>query len=193
VLRQDPDVILIGEMRDLETINAALTVAETGHLVFATLHTNESIGAVARLLEMGIEPYLLTSTVIGVVAQRLVRLVCDECRIPYFPPHELLERIDWPGTNMSFAVGKGCSKCFDTGLRHRRGIYELLLMDEMLRKSVLRNPSLDELREASAKSRMRTLKDEGFRLVEEGATSLDEVMRVVFVEEKARMIAASAA
>jgi len=193
VLRQDPDVVMVGEIRDRETAEVAIQAALTGHLVLATLHTNESIGAVARLLEMDIEPYLLTSTVIGVIAQRLVRLICDECRIPYFPPHELLERIDWPGNNMSFAVGKGCQKCFDTGLRHRRGIYELLLMDETLRKTVLKNPSLDELREVAVKSGMRTLKDEGFRIVEEGATSLDEIMRVVFVEEKARMAAASAA
>ncbi len=193
VLRQDPDVVMVGEIRDRETAEVAIQAALTGHLVLATLHTNESIGAVARLLEMDIEPYLLTSTVIGVIAQRLIRLVCDECRIPYFPPHELLERIDWPGNNMSFAVGKGCEKCFDTGLRHRRGIYELLLMDEALRKTVLKNPSLDELREVAVNSGMRTLKDEGFRLVEEGVTSLDEVMRVVFVEEKARMAAATAA
>jgi len=193
VLRQDPDVVMVGEIRDRETAEVAIQASLTGHLVLATLHTNESIGAVARLLEMGIEPYLLTSTVIGVIAQRLVRLVCEDCRIPYFPPRELLDRIDWPGTNMSLAVGKGCQKCFDTGLRHRRGIYELLLMDEMLRGTVLRNPSLDELREVSVKNGMRTLKDEGFRLVDEGVTSLDEVMRVVFVEEKARMAAASAA
>jgi type IV pilus assembly protein PilB len=193
VLRQDPDVVMVGEIRDRETAEVAIQAALTGHLVLATLHTNESIGAVARLLEMGIEPYLLTSTVIGVIAQRLVRLVCEDCSIPYFPPRELLERIQWTGHNVSFVTGKGCSRCFDTGLRHRRGIFELLLMDETLRKTVLRNPSLDELREVAATSGMRTLKDEGFRLAEEGATSLDEVMRVVFIEEKARMAAVAAA
>jgi type IV pilus assembly protein PilB len=193
VLRQDPDIIMVGEIRDRETAEVAIQAALTGHLVLATLHTNESIGAIARLLEMGIEPYLLTSTVIGVVAQRLVRLVCDECKIAYFPPSELLERIEWPGHNVSFSTGRGCSKCFDTGLRHRRGIFELLLMDETLRRTVLRNPSFDELREVCSETGMRTLKDEGFRLAEEGATSLDEVMRVVFVEEKARIAAASAA
>ncbi|MCK5557576.1 MAG: Flp pilus assembly complex ATPase component TadA, partial [Candidatus Hydrogenedentes bacterium] len=188
----DPDVIMVGEIRDRETAEVAIQAALTGHLVLATLHTNESIGAVARLLEMGIEPYLLTSTVIGIIAQRLVRLVCDECRITYFPPGELLERIGWPGHNVSFATGKGCSRCFDTGLRHRRGIFELLLMNETLRTTILKNPSFDELHEVCTKIGMRTLKDEGFRLAEEGITSLDEIMRVVFIEEKARIAAASA-
>jgi type IV pilus assembly protein PilB len=193
VLRQDPDIIMVGEIRDRETAEVAIQAALTGHLVLATLHTNESIGAIARLLEMGIEPYLLTSTVIGVVAQRLVRLICEECKIAYFPPSELLERIEWRGHNVSFSTGRGCAKCFDTGLRHRHGIFELLMMDETLRGTVLRNPSFDELREVCSNSGMRTLKDEGFRLAEEGGTSLDEVMRVVFIEEKARIAAASAA
>ncbi len=193
VLRQDPDIIMVGEIRDRETAEVAIQAALTGHLVLATLHTNESIGAIARLLEMGIEPYLLTSTVIGVIAQRLVRLVCDECKIAYFPPSELLERIQWSGHNVSFSTGRGCAKCFDTGLRHRRGIFELLQMDETLRRTVLRDPSFDELREVCSETGMRTLTDEAFRLAEEGATSLDEVMRVVFVEEKARIAAASAA
>jgi len=190
VLRQDPDVIMVGEIRDHETAEVAVQAALTGHLVLATLHTNDSIGAVARLLEMGIEPYLLTSTLIGVVAQRLVRLVCNGCRITHFPPRDLLDRIGWQGRNASFAVGKGCSMCFDTGLRHRQGIFELLLMNEELRRMVLSNPSFDELREVSMTSDMRTLKDEGFRLVEQGLTSLDEVMRVVFVEDKESGIAA---
>ena len=183
VLRQDPDVIMLGEIRDRETAEVAIQAALTGHLVLATLHTNDSIGAIARLLEMGIEPYLLTSTVIGVVAQRLVRLVCDKCRVTHFPTRALLDRIRWTGHNTSFSVGKGCPKCYDTGLRHRQGIYELLTMNETLRTTVLSNPSFDELHHGVAKQ-MRSLKDEGFRMAEEGLTSLDEVMRVVFVEDQ---------
>jgi len=183
VLRQDPDVIMLGEIRDKETAEVAIQAALTGHLVLATLHTNDSIGAIARLLEMGIEPYLLTSTVIGVVAQRLVRLVCNNCRITHFPPRDLLERIQWTGHNTAFSVGKGCPKCYDTGLRHRQGIYELLAMNETLRRTVLSNPSFDELHHGAGRE-TRTLKDEGFRMVEEGLTSLDEVMRVVFIEDK---------
>jgi len=183
-LRQDPDIIMVGEIRDDETTRVAVQAALTGHLVLATLHTNESVGAVARLLDMGIEPYLLASTLTGVISQRLVRLVCAECCTSHFPPRELLSRIGWHGENISFSVGKGCSKCFDSGLRGRQGIFELFEIDEVVRQAILRNPSIDELRELHEKSGTPTLKDEAFRLAEEGVTSLDEAMRVVFVGQE---------
>ncbi|MFC1735396.1 GspE/PulE family protein [Candidatus Hydrogenedentota bacterium] len=185
ILRQDPDVVMVGEIRDRETAEVAIQAALTGHLVLSTLHTNESAGAIARLIEMGIEPYLLTSGVIGVVAQRLVRLVCSSCQTPFFPPHEVLERIGWKGSNTSFVTGRGCERCFDSGLKGRAGIFELLVMDDKLRQNILVNPSIDSIRSFCARSGMRTLKDEAFRLVEEGKTTLEEVMRIVFVEDVA--------
>ena len=185
VLRQDPDIIMVGEIRDRETAEVAIQAALTGHLVLSTLHTNDSAGAVTRLTEMGIEPYLLSSAIIGVVAQRLVRLVCPNCRTNYLPPKDFLERIDWNGKNTSFATGRGCEKCFDIGLRGRTGIYELLVVDEYMRGTILDNPSVDAIRNRGLQSGMRTLREEAFRLVEEGKTSLEEVLRVVIVEETA--------
>ena len=186
VLRQDPDVIMVGEIRDKDTAEVAIQAALTGHLVLATLHTNESAGAIARLVEMGIEPFMLTSSIIGVVAQRLVRTVCGDCRTTYFPPRELLDRIGWQGKNTSFVTGRGCEKCFDSGLRGRLGTFELLVMTDELRETVLRDPSMQAIRATSMRSGMRTMQDEAFRLVEDGKTSLEEVMRVVFVEDAAQ-------
>lgn len=185
VLRQDPDIIMVGEIRDRDTAEVAIQAALTGHLVLSTLHTNDSAGAIARLVEMGMEPYLLSSAIIGVMAQRLVRLVCHNCKTNFFPPREFLERIRWPGKNVTFVAGRGCEQCFDSGLRGRTGIYELLVVDESVRQAILGNPSADSIRNQALRAGMKTLKDEAFRLVEENRTSLEEVMRVVFVEEKA--------
>ncbi len=166
VLRQDPDVIMVGEIRDRETAEVAIQAALTGHLVLSTLHTNDSAGAISRLVEMGIEPFLLTSSIIGVIAQRLVRTVCANCQTDHFPPVELLERIGWEGQNSSFVTGRGCVKCFDSGLRGRVGIFELLEMTDKLAELSLRDPSLNSLRMYCEQAAMRTLKDEAFRLVE---------------------------
>jgi len=192
VLRQDPDIIMVGEIRDRETAEVAIQAALTGHLVLSTLHTNDSAGAIARLVEMGIEPFLLTSSVIGVVAQRLVRTVCANCKTSYFPPKELLDRIGWQGKNTSFVTGRGCDQCFDSGLRGRVGIFELLPMTDDLRELVLRDPSMHAIQSFCTRSGMRTMKDEAFRLVEEGRTSLEEVMRVIFVAEAAEQELAAA-
>jgi type II secretory ATPase GspE/PulE/Tfp pilus assembly ATPase PilB-like protein len=189
VLRQDPDVIMVGEIRDKDTAEVAIQAALTGHLVLSTLHTNESAGAIARLIEMGVQPFLLTSSVIGVVAQRLVRTVCSNCKTTYFPPRELLDRIGWNGKNTSFVTGRGCERCFDSGLRGRSGIFELLTMTDDIRNTILTDSSAHAIRGACIRSNMRMLKDEAFRLVEEGKTSLEEVMRVVFVEEAADELA----
>jgi len=183
VLRQDPDVIMVGEIRDRDTAEVAIQAAMTGHLVLSTLHTNESAGAISRLVEMGVEPFLLTSSVIGVVAQRLVRTVCGHCKTNFFPPREVLERIGWKGSNTTFVTGRGCERCFDSGLRGRTGIFELLEISDPLRERILIDPSLPSIRAGCAESGMRSMKDEGFRLVEEGQTSLEEVMRIVFVED----------
>lgn len=183
VLRQDPDVIMVGEIRDRDTAEVAIQAALTGHLVLSTLHTNDCAGAIVRLVDMGIEPFLLTSSLIGVVAQRLVRNVCPTCQTNYFPPTELLERIGWNGTNAAFVTGRGCAECFDSGLRGRDGIFELLPMTDELSSLVLRDPSMHAVKQFCERSGMRTLKDEAFRLVEERKTSLEEVMRVVFIKE----------
>ena len=182
VLRQDPDVVMVGEIRDRDTAEVAVQAALTGHLVLSTLHTNESAGAVARLIEMGIEPFLVTSALAGVIAQRLVRTICPDCKTPYFPPRELLETIGWHGTTSNFATGKGCGKCFGTGLRGRAGVHELLTITDAVRDAILRGASIHELRRAAAESGMNSMKDSAFRLVEKGETTLEEVMRVVLVE-----------
>jgi len=185
VLRQDPDVVMVGEIRDRDTAEVAVQAALTGHLVMSTLHTNESAGAIARLIEMGIEPFLVTSSLAGVIAQRLVRTICTDCKTPYFPPRELLETIGWHGTTTNFATGKGCGKCFGTGLRGRAGVHELLTVTDTVRDAILRGASVHELRRAAMESGMNTMKDSGFRLVEKGETTLEEVMRVVLVEDQA--------
>lgn len=183
VLRQDPDVIMVGEIRDRDTAEVAIQAALTGHLVLSTLHTNDSAGAISRLVEMGIEPFLLTSSIIGVAAQRLVRTVCSNCVTNYFPPVELLERIGWEGTNNSFVTGRGCEKCYDSGLRGRVGIFELLEMTDELADLALRDPSTHTIRQYCDRSGMRTLKDEAFRLVESKQTTLEEILRIVFVRD----------
>jgi type IV pilus assembly protein PilB len=192
VIRQDPDIIMVGEIRDRETAAVSIQAALTGHLVLSTLHTNESAGAIVRLVEMEIEPYLLSSALVGVVAQRLVRMVCGNCRTDYFPPRELLQRIGWKGGNSRFVIGRGCENCFDTGLRGRAGIYEILSLNDGVRALILRNAATQEFQSHCVKAGMRTLKDEAFRAVEECRTSLEEVMRVVFVESVVDEIAAVA-
>ncbi|MBN1865939.1 Flp pilus assembly complex ATPase component TadA [Candidatus Sumerlaeota bacterium] len=182
VLRQDPDIVMVGEIRDRDTAEVAVQAALTGHLVLSTLHTNDSAGAIARLTEMGAEPYLLSSAIIAVLAQRLVRTVCPDCQTDDFPPRETLERIQWKGRDTAFVTGSGCDNCYGTGLRGRTGIYELLVADERVRQAILHDPSADSIRDAGRQGGMRTLRDEAFRLVEERKTSLEEVLRVVFLE-----------
>ena len=185
VLRQDPDIIMVGEIRDRQTAEVSIQAALTGHLVLATLHTNDSVGAITRLAEMGIEPFLLTSSLIGVIGQRLIRRVCPNCRTNHFPPRELLDRIGWKGSNSTFVTGRGCEECFDSGLRGRSGVFELLTMTDELRSLVVKDPSVQTLRAFCRRSGMRTMKDEAFRLVESRETSLEEVLRVILVEETA--------
>jgi len=154
ILRQDPDVIMVGEIRDVETAEIAIQAALTGHLVFATLHTNDAPGAVTRLLDMSVEPFLISSSVVGVVAQRLVRTFCKDCK------------------------GKGCKTCHDTGYRGRQGINELLMFNEEVRELVMKKASSEEIRRAAIKAGMKSLRDDGLDKVEEGITSKEEVFRV---------------
>jgi len=178
ILRQDPDIVMIGEIRDLETAQIAVQASLTGHLVLATLHTNDAPGAVTRLVDMGIEPFLLASTLNGVLAQRLVRKLCVECRVPYEPDatERSLFRGDRQPERLYRAVG--CGACNFSGYRGRTGIYELLTVDDELRRLVHDVAEERTLRETAVAHGMVRLRDDGLRWVREGLTSLDEVLRV---------------
>jgi general secretion pathway protein E len=182
IVRQDPDVIMIGEIRDYETAEIAIQSALTGHLVFSTLHTNDAAGAISRLLEMGVEDYLLASSLLGVMAQRLVRQLCPVCRRPVDErasgPHlELPTNGHAPEPVTSYEAGE-CEECAMTGYRGRKGIFELMPVDEGLRQLILKRSSADVLKEYAVGSGMRTLRDDGWRKVCAGITTVSEVMRV---------------
>ena len=169
--------MMIGEIRDLETAQIAVQASLTGHLVLSTLHTNDAPGAVTRLVDMGIEPYLLASTSNGVLAQRLVRRLCAECRMPYEP--EAAERVLFePDAPERLYRAVGCGACNFTGYKGRTGIYELMGVDDELRKLIHDTVAERELREHAVRGGMLRLREDGLRWVREGATSLDEVLRV---------------
>jgi general secretion pathway protein E len=179
IVRQDPDVIMVGEIRDYETAEIAIQAALTGHLVFSTLHTNDAAGAVSRLLEMGVEDYLLASSLLGVLAQRLVRRVCSKCRRPVEISPEAMGMVSaGSGEPATVYEGQGCDECAQTGYRGRCGIYELLLVNESIKQLVLKRSSADVIRDAAAKQGMRTLREDGWRTVRKGVTSVAEVVRV---------------
>ncbi len=181
VLRQDPDVIMVGEVRDEETANMAIQSSLTGHLVFSTLHTNDAAGAVSRLLDFNVEPYLVSSSLIGVMAQRLVRRVCSECKQPYKPTAHELREIGIAVDNIedtTIYIGAGCSKCFDTGYRGRVGIYELMEMNEDIREMIYRRESAGVIKAKAMEYGMQTLRMDGARKVMEGLTTVAEVLRV---------------
>ena len=183
ILRQDPDIIMIGEIRDAETAQIAIQAALTGHLVLSTLHTNDSAGAITRLLDMGIVSYKLAAALVGVVAQRLVRTICPKCRGFNYPSAELLGTIHYQGDpQQSFVRGEGCAACHDTGFQGRIGIYEVMSVERDIRAMITEGASLDALRDCHRRLGGRTLLEEGIRLAEEEKTSLDEVMRVAFFE-----------
>jgi type II secretory ATPase GspE/PulE/Tfp pilus assembly ATPase PilB-like protein len=180
VLRQDPDVIMVGEVRDEETARMAIQSSLTGHLVFSTLHTNDSAGAISRLLDLGVEPYLVSSSLISVLAQRLVRKACPECRQRYEPAeHELRELgIGADKSGGQFFVGTGCSKCFNTGYKGRTGIYELMMVDEEIREMIHVRQTAGAIKEKAIEKGLQTLRMDGARKVVEGITTIAEVLRV---------------
>jgi len=182
IVRQDPDVIMVGEIRDHETADIAINAALTGHLVFSTLHTNDSSGAVTRLLDMGVEPYLVASSLMGVVAQRLVRRVCSNCAEPYNPPIESLLAIGIDPDNAPqnvFRKGRGCEKCQNTGYRGRQGLYELLMVDETVRRLTVERASASVIKAHGVENQgMRTLVGDGRLAVLAGKTTPEEIMRV---------------
>ncbi len=183
IVRQDPDVVLVGEIRDRETAEIAIHAALTGHLVFSTLHTNDAAGAITRLLEMGIEDFLLASAVLGIQAQRLVRLICPECRVP-LPAGAAPEDLAL-GRNGLLAeepehrfIGQGCPACAGTGYQGRTGIYELLLVDEGIRQLILQRAEASALRQMAVSHGMQTMAEDGWNKVEQGLTTTQEVLRV---------------
>jgi len=185
ILRQDPDVIMVGEVRDLETAEIAIRAALTGHLVFSTLHTNDAAGAITRLLDMGIEPFLVGSSLEAIIAQRLVRTICTACREEYQPEAELLREVGFPqnGGENHFFRGRGCEECRFTGYRGRTGIYEVLVMHENLRPLIIERTSSSTLKQAAITNGMKTLRDDGWTKVREGITTVEEVGRVTLEDE----------
>jgi general secretion pathway protein E len=179
ILRQDPDVILVGEIRDLETAKISVQSSLTGHLVFSTLHTNTAPEAVLRLQDMGLEPFLLSAALRGVLAQRLVRRLCSECKTPYTPNPEVLERHGIRTDPFhEFFKANGCNACGETGYRGRLGIYEMFRMTDMAQRLVARGAETKEIMEIALEDGYRTLRQNGFEKVKDGLTSLEEVLRV---------------
>jgi type IV pilus assembly protein PilB len=181
-LRQDPDIILVGEIRDRETALTAIQASLTGHLVLSTLHTNDAPSAVTRLLEMEIAAYLISSSLLASLGQRLVRKICPECRTNYYAPKEVLKTlaIDENKTVQLFK-GKGCSDCYDSGFKSRTGIYELLELDQGLQSLILNNPTVDEIQKYLHKNGHKFLKALGYQKVIEGITTMEEAVRVTSV------------
>lgn len=183
ILRQDPDVIMIGEIRDGETAEVAIQAALTGHLVLSTLHTNDSAGAITRLMDMGIASYKTAAAFVGAIAQRLVRRVCQNCRTTYYPQAQMLETLHYKGDKkQQFIRGEGCHECYDTGFKGRIGIYEILHADNELRELIGADASVDKIRQWHRTHGGTSLLQEGLRLAQEGITSLDEIMRVAYFE-----------
>jgi general secretion pathway protein E/type IV pilus assembly protein PilB len=184
ILRHDPDVVLVGEIRDPETAKIAVQAALTGHLVFSTLHTNDAPGALTRLVDMGVEPYLIASSVDTVIAQRLVRLLCPACKAPDTSPEAARLGQEW-GLNgsVSFFRSVGCEQCRQTGYQGRRAVFEMMVLTDDVRQLLLAHRSTGELRTAACRHGMRSLREDGLRLARQGLTSLDEVLRVTIEDE----------
>jgi general secretion pathway protein E len=182
VLRQDPDVIMVGEVRDIETARMAIQSSLTGHLVFSTLHTNDSAGAVSRLLDLGVEPYLVSSSVIAIIAQRLVRRICPDCKQPTEPQENDLRMLGLDSSqeakDTTFYVGAGCERCFQTGYRGRTGIYEVMLIDEQIQELIFRQETAGRIKRHALDAGMPTLRMDGARKVLAGTTTVSEVLRV---------------
>ena len=184
ILRQDPDIIMIGEIRDQETANVTVQAALTGHGVLATLHTNDAPGAVARLVDMGVEPYLLSSALNGVVAQRLARTICSSCTMKYYPSEMVLEDAGIPEmTGRAFRKGAGCTDCHDSGFQGRMGIYEFMEVTPELRRLIYRNAPTHALRALLHTQNQHSLREEGVRLALDQHTSLEEILRVTQVDD----------
>jgi len=179
-LRQDPDVILVGEMRDLETAQIAIQASLTGHLVFTTLHTNDAAGAITRMIDMGVEPFLITSTLQAVLAQRLVRTICKKCKVAYEPTEAVLRQLGLTPSEVGsqpFYYGKGCPECNQTGYRGRKGLFELLLITDPIRELINQRAPTGIIRARGLELGMRTLREDGIRNILDGNTTVEEVLK----------------
>ena len=186
ILRQDPDKILVGETRDLETAEISIQASLTGHIVFTTLHTNDAPSAITRLRDMGLPTFLITATVEAVLAQRLVRRICANCRTEFTPAPEVLMELGLNSESAAgkkFFYGKGCEKCNNTGYKARMGIYELLVMNDTLREMVVAEASLDDFRNAGRKFGMRTLRETGMTMIHNGMTTIEEILRETMLDD----------
>jgi type IV pilus assembly protein PilB len=186
ILRQDPDKILVGETRDLETAEISIQASLTGHIVFTTLHTNDAPSAITRLRDMGLPTFLITATVEAVLAQRLVRKICANCRTEFTPAPEVCMELGMTpevAAQKKFFYGKGCEKCNNTGYKGRMGIYELLVMNDTLREMVVAEASLDDFRNAARKFGMRTLRETGMNMIHLGQSSIEEVLRETMLDD----------
>ena len=186
ILRQDPDIIMVGEMRDLETAEISVQAALTGHLVFTTLHTNDAASSIIRMVDMGIPAYLLAASVHGVVAQRLVRVLCPKCKVPYHPDKNLLGEIKLGGTpdDYTFYHEKGCDHCNKHGFRGRTIIVELMIIDKIIRQMIHEKASSYAIRDTAQKNGMKLLWDDGIEKVKAGITTIDEVRKAALVENE---------
>jgi type II secretory ATPase GspE/PulE/Tfp pilus assembly ATPase PilB-like protein len=184
ILRQDPNVIMVGEIRDFETAEIAIRAAMTGHLVFSTLHTNDAVGGITRLMDMGVEPFLLASVVRAFIAQRLVRTICEDCAAPVDYAEEHLKEIAFPlNAGHRFMRGAGCENCRQTGYRGRAAIYELCVVNEAMRRLVIGKASGTDLKQQATEDGMLTLRQDGWRRVIKGQTTIEEVVRVTQADE----------
>jgi len=185
ILRQDPNVVMVGEIRDVETADIAIRAAMTGHLVFSTLHTNDAVGGITRLLDMDVEPFLLSSVVKSFIAQRLVRTICPECAEKVEYPGEYLGEIGFPLKELGtkFVRGKGCDQCRQTGYQGRAAIYEICVVTEPLRKMIMQKRDGGELKQCAIAEGMETLRQDGWRRVAQGSTTIEEVVRVTQTDE----------
>lgn len=186
ILRHDPDVILVGEIRDYETAETAIQSALTGHLVFSTLHTNDAPSTITRLRDMGIAPFMITATVEAILAQRLVRRICSECRTEFEPSDELLMELQLPieqARQYRFYYGKGCARCNNSGYKGRCGLYELMNVTDDIRDMIAANASSDEIRNMARSQGMTTLREAGLKLIFDGVTTIDEVVRETIMED----------
>jgi type IV pilus assembly protein PilB len=185
ILRQDPDVILVGEIRDLETAEIAAQASLTGHIVFTTLHTNDAPSSIARLLDLGVEPFLITATLEGIIGQRLVRKICENCKTPFQPSEAQLMELQLTLDEVKgkkFYYGRGCDKCNNTGYRGRTGIFEIMIFTDEIRDLVMQQSSTSVLRAAGRKAGMKLLRDNGLAAIYDGITTIDEVIKETSTE-----------
>jgi len=187
ILRQDPDIILVGEIRDLETAQIAVQASLTGHMVFSTLHTNDAPSSITRLRDMGVEPFLITATVEAILAQRLVRKICEDCRTEFEPSPDMLMELNLRPAEVAgkkFHYGRGCDRCNNTGFKGRSGLFELVVMNDEIRDLITSGASTDQLRKACIRHGMTTLRDSGLRAIYAGKTTIEEVVRETIMEDE---------